>query len=55
MNEKTAWEFFRSTGSVRDYLVYTQCKANSEREQSKQEDLHEDRRQGPGGFGEARG
>lgn len=54
MDEKTAWEFFRSTGSVRDYLTYTQCRANSE-QTHKQEDRHEGRRPGSGGFGEARG
>ena len=55
VDEKTAWEFFRSTGSIRDYLNYTQCRANSEQMQSKREERHEDRRPRSGGFGEARG
>lgn len=55
MDEKTAWDVFRRTGTVRDYLTYTQCKANCEQAQPKREDRNEDRRPGPGGFGETRG
>ena len=29
MNEKTAWSCFVQSGSVQDYLRYTQCKAGS--------------------------
>lgn len=55
MNENSAWEYFRRTGSVRDYLAYTQCKANSEHTKEQREDRNENRCPGPGGFGETRG
>ncbi|HEX3016703.1 MAG TPA: hypothetical protein VHP31_02470 [Caproicibacter sp.] len=54
MDENKAWEFFSHTGKIRDYLVYSQCRANHEKAQS-QEDRYEDGRPGPGGFGEIRG
>jgi hypothetical protein len=54
LDEKTAWNNFSHTGSIRDYLIYTQCKTK-QNESEPQEDQHEDRRAGPGGYGEARG
>ena len=32
-NETTAWSCFEHTGSVKDYLIYSQCKQMSEQKQ----------------------
>lgn len=54
MDENTAWNFFKHTGSVQDYLIYSQCRQTEEEEQP-QEGRDEDRRRGLGYHGEMRG
>lgn len=53
-DEKRAWQYFSRTGTVRDYLRYVQCKTDHS-EVHRQEDQYENRRPGPGGFGETHG
>ncbi len=54
MDEMTAWNCFEHTGSVTDYLKYSQCKHSSEEHQTREEpDADRDRRFGY--YGEERG
>ena len=55
MDENRAWESFLQTGSVQAYLDYVRCRGEEERDVTRKEDRYENGRQGPGGFGEARG
>jgi|GEM_PF-586194 hypothetical protein len=54
LDENTAWSCFKKSGTVRDYLIYTQCRQR-QKEANPQENRDEDGHTGPGGYGEARG
>lgn len=54
MDENTAWSWFKHTGNISDYLLYSQCKQRSEEPKS-QEDRNEDRHRGIGDPREKRG
>ena len=57
MEEREAWETFRRTGLVRDYLVYAAAAscADGKTPEAREEERDENGRPGPGGFGEAHG
>ncbi len=52
MDENTAWNCFKQSGNVRDYLIYAQVRQRSGK---LREDRREDRDGRTGGNGEARG
>ncbi|MVB10605.1 hypothetical protein CAFE_13000 [Caprobacter fermentans] len=54
MDKKTAWDSFQHTGSVKDYLIYSQLRQVDEEEQLR-EDQNEDGRRGLSYHGEMRG
>lgn len=54
MDEKMAWYWFKHTGNVRDYLIYSQFKHESE-DMVVRRSLNEDGRRGFGNKGEPRG
>ena len=37
MDEDTAWNCFKDTGNVSDYLIYSQCKHNNEQMQMRED------------------
>lgn len=53
MDENSAWKCFKHTGTVQDYLIYSQCRQMEETKP--QEDRDEDRCRGTGNPGEMRG
>lgn len=55
MEEREAWETFRRTGLVRDYLVYAAACTNEKTPEPREEERDENGRPGPGGFREAHG
>lgn len=52
MDEETAWACFVRTGSVKDYLVYSQCKSSGQAAETMQklgqEETHADQYGGSG-------
>ena len=54
MDKNTAWNSFKHTGSVKDYLIYSQLRHMTEDKQL-QEAQDEDGRRGFGCHGEMRG
>lgn len=54
MEENKAWDCFKHTGNVSDYLIYSQCKRKEEQTQTR-EDQNENGCRGLGYHGEARG
>ena len=53
MDQNTAWDSFKHTGNIRDYLIYSQLRQMDE--EQRQEDRDEDGRRGFGYHGEMRG
>lgn len=54
MDQNMAWDSFKHTGSVKDYLIYSQLRQTDE-DRRLQEDRNEDGRRGIGDHGEMRG
>lgn len=54
MDKNSAWDSFKHTGSVKDYLIYSQLRQTNE-DQQLQEDQDDDGRRGLGYHGEVRG
>lgn len=54
MDKNTAWDSFKHTGNIRDYLIYSQLRQRDEEKQL-QEDQDEDGRRRLGYHGEMRG
>lgn len=54
MDKNTAWDSFKHTGNIRDYLIYSQLRQMDEAEQ-RQEGRDEDGRRRFGYHGEMRG
>lgn len=54
VDKNTAWDSFKHTGNIRDYLIYSQLRQRDEEKQL-QEDQDEDGRRRLGYHGEMRG
>jgi hypothetical protein len=54
LDKDAAWDSFKHTGSVKDYLIYSQLRHMAE-DGHLQEDQNEDGRRGLGNHGEMRG